>query len=82
MTVLKTSIPKSKPRQITCKDYKQLNYFKFIYELKNEPTIENIDDCIKFDKTFLENLDAPLNRKLLRANDGFRVLKNFVISFL
>ena len=54
LTVLKASIPKSKPRQITYKDYKQFNYFKFINELKNVPTLENIDNCTKFDKKFID----------------------------
>ena len=70
MTVLKTSIPKDNPRQINYKDYKKFDSLKFNKELKNVLTIENIDDCTKFDEKNLEVLDkhAPLKRKLLRAN--------------
>ena len=70
MTGLKTSIPKGNPRQITYRDYKKFDSLKFNNELNNVPTIENIDNCTKFNEKFLEVLDkhAPLKRKLLRAN--------------
>ena len=54
MTVLKTSIPKGNPRQITYRDYKKFDSLKFNNELKNVLTIENIDNCTKFDEKFLE----------------------------
>ena len=70
LTVLKTSIPKGIPRQITYRDYKKFDSLKFNNEEKNVLTIENIENCTKFDETFLEVLDkhAPLKKKLLREN--------------
>ena len=77
MIVLKTSIPKGNPRKINNRDYKKLDSLKFNNELKNVLTIENIHNCTKFDKKFLEVLDkhAPLKRKLLRTNDASYVSK-------
>ena len=70
LTVLKTSIPKGNPRQITYRDYKKFDSLKFNNVLKNVLTIENIDNCTKPDENFLEVLHkhAPLKRKLLRGN--------------
>ena len=70
VTVLKMSIPKGNPRQITYSDHKKFDSLKFNNELKNVLPIENIDNCTKFDEKFLEVLDkhAPLKRKLLKAN--------------
>ena len=42
------------PRQITYRDYKKFDFLKFNNELKNVLTIENIDNCTKFDEKFLE----------------------------
>ena len=77
LTVLKTSIPKGNPRQSTYRDYKKLGYLKFNNELKNVHTIENIDNCTKFDEKFFEvlNKHAPLKRKLLRENRASYVSK-------
>ena len=64
MTVLKTSIPKGNPRQITYRDYKKFDSLKFNNELKNVLTIENIDNCTKYDEKILDVLDkhAPLKK--------------------
>ena len=64
-------------RQITYRDYEKFDSLKFNNELKNVLTIENIDNCIKFDGKFLEVLDkhAPLKRKLLTANHASYVSK-------
>ena len=69
LTVLKTSIPKGNPRQITYRDYKKFDSLKSNNELKNVLTIENIDNCTKFDEKFLKVLvkHAALKEKLLRA---------------
>ena len=56
LTVLKTKIPKGNPRQITYRDNKKFDSLKFNNELKNVLTMENIDNCTKFDKKFLEVL--------------------------
>ena len=70
LTVLKTTVPRSQPKEITYRDYKQFDPSKFKKELKNVLTKENIDSCTKFDEQFLKvlNIHAPLKRKLLRAN--------------
>ena len=70
MTVLKTAVPKSQPKETTYRDYKQFDPSKFKKELKNILTKENIDSCTKFDEQFLKvlNIHAPLKKKLLRAN--------------
>ena len=77
LTVLKTSIPKGNPREITYRDYKKFDSLKFNNELKNVLAIENIDNCTMFDEKFLEVLDkhAPLKKKLLRANHASYVSK-------
>ena len=57
-------IPKGNPRQLTYKDHKKLDSLKFKNELKNLLTVENIDNCIKFDEKFLEVLKkhAPFKK--------------------
>ena len=77
LTVLKTSIPKGNPRQITYRGYKKFDSLKFNNELKNVLTLENTDNCTKFDEKFLEVLDkhAPLKKKLLRVNHASYVSK-------
>ena len=49
-TVLKTTAPRSQPKEITYRDYKQFDSSKFKNELQNVPTKENIDSCTKFDE--------------------------------
>ena len=49
LTVLKTTISKSQPKEITYRDYKQFDLLKFKKEL-NVLTKENIDSCTKFDE--------------------------------
>ena len=45
LAVLKTSVSKSNPRQITYRDYKKFDSLKFKDGLKIVLTIENIDNC-------------------------------------
>ena len=45
LAVLKTSIPKSNPRQITYRDYKKFDSLKLKDGLKIVLTIENIGYC-------------------------------------
>ena len=70
LTMLKTSVSKGNPGQITYRNYKKFDSLKFNNELKNVLTTENIDNWIKFDENFLKvlNKHAPMQRKLLRAN--------------
>ena len=77
MTVVKTAVPRSQPKEITCRDYKQFDSSKFKNELKSVLTKENIESCTKFDEQFLKvlNSHAPLKRKLLRTNHAPYVSK-------
>ena len=61
LTVLKTTVPRSQPKEITYRDYKQFDSSKFKNKLKNVLTKENIDSCSKFDEQFLKvlNRHAP-----------------------
>ena len=70
MTLLKTTVPRSQPKEITYRDYKQFDPSKFNKELNDILTKENIDSCIKFDQQFLKvlNINAALKIKLFRAN--------------
>ena len=70
LTVLKTTVPRSQPKEITYRDYKQFDPSKFKKELENVLTKENIDSCAKFNEQILKvlNMHAPLKRTLLRAN--------------
>ena len=70
LTVLKTTFPRSQPKEITCRDYEQFDPSKFKNEPKNVPTKENIDNSTRFDEQFLKVLNslAPLKRKSLSDN--------------
>ena len=70
MAVLKTTISKSKPREIHYRDYKKFDSLKFNVDLKNAFAHEKIESCIKFDEVFMTvlNRHAPLKKKILRAN--------------
>ena len=70
LTILKTAVPRSQPKEITYRDYKQFDPSKFKKELKNVLTKEKVGSCTKFDEQFLKvlNIRAPLKRKLLTAN--------------
>ena len=77
LTILKTTVPKSQPKETSYRDYKKFDSSKFKNELKNVLTKENIDSCSKFDEQFLKDLNshAPLKRKLLRANHALFISK-------
>ena len=65
LTVLKTTVPRSQPKEITYRDYKQFDSSKFKKELKNVLTKESNDSCTTFVEQFLKvlNIHAPLKRK-------------------
>ena len=62
LTVLKTSITKSKPQKITYRDYKSFDSVRFNDELKYVLVKEKITSCTKFDEMFLRilNQHTPL----------------------
>ena len=43
LMVLKTTIPRTQPKEITYRDYRQFDSAKFKNELKNVPTKGNIE---------------------------------------
>ena len=57
LTVLKTSITKSKPQKITYRDYKNFDSVRFIDELKYVLIKEKITSCTKLDEMFLRILN-------------------------
>ena len=65
---MKTSIPKSKPREISYRCYKNFNQPAFNRELQ---TISDSNSYDTFEEQFLEALDrhAPLKSKIVLAND-------------
>ena len=73
-------IPKINPGQITYRDSTKFDSLIFNNELKekNLVTIENIDNCAKFDERFLQVLEkhASLKRRVLRANHVSYVSKS------
>ena len=77
LTVLKTSITKSKPQKITYRDYKIFDSVRFNDELKYVLVKQKITSCTKFDEMFLGilNQHAPLKSKLLRANHASYISK-------
>ena len=82
LTVLKTSITKSKPQKITYRDYKNLDSVRFNDELKYILVKEKITSCTKFDEMFLRilNQHAPLKSELLRANHSSYISKPLKIQ--
>ena len=77
MTVLKATIPKSKPREIHYRNYNKLDSLKFNVDLKNAFAHEKIESCIQFDEVFMKilNRHAPLKKKILRANRSTYISK-------
>ena len=55
LTVLKTSIIKSKPQITTCRDHKNFDSVRFNDELKYVLVKEKITSCTKFDEMFYEH---------------------------
>ena len=69
LTVLKTTVPRSQPKKIIYRDYKQFDPSKFKKELKNVLTREDIDSCTKFDEQFLKSFKYPrtLEKKIIES---------------
>ena len=65
LTVLKTTISKSKPRETHYRNYKKFDSLKFNVDLKNAFAHEKIESCIKFDEVFMKvlNRHAILKKK-------------------
>ena len=77
LTVLKTTISKSKLGEIYHRSYKKFDSLKFNVYLKNAFVNEKIESCVKFDEVFMTvlNRHAPLKKKILRANHSSYMAK-------
>ena len=78
LTVLKNSIPKSEPKLIQYRDYKNFVENNFREELKQMLQKEVIDNYNKFELIFLKilNKHAPPKKKVFRANHKPYMSKN------
>ena len=77
LTVLKTTISKSKLGEIYHRSYEKFDSLKFNVYLKNAFVNEKIESCVKFDEVFMTvlNRHAPLKKKILRANHSSYMTK-------
>ena len=76
-TTLKISIPKNKPLQINYRNYKHFNNDSFNEDLKLAFNNTDIQACEEFEAIFVNLLehDAPLKKKILRANNAPYITK-------
>ena len=77
LTVFKTTFSKSKPKEITYRDYKDFNAEEFNQDLSANLCEANIESYRSFENIFLNTLGnhAPTKKKLLRANHAPYVTK-------
>ena len=70
-------LKKNKPCKILHRDYKNFNSESFNENLQNILFTTQIKTCKQFEETFLTvlNMNAPLKKKLLRANHSQYVTK-------
>ena len=70
VTIMKTTIPKNKPKIIQYRDYKKIVENNFRIELKDKLQNQEINNYAKFEEIFLEvlNKHAPPKKKVVRAN--------------
>ena len=71
VTVLKTSIPKSKPREIKYRNYKTFHPETFNHDLTQGIHDKSVENYAEFEDVFLNVLEkhAPIKTKTVRAND-------------
>ena len=70
LTVLKTTFPKVKPKEILYRNYNFFDKITFESEVKNKFTNNNSLDQVSFEQIFMDTLDkhASLKKKIVRAN--------------
>ena len=81
LTVLKTTVPRSQPKETTYRDYKQLDSSKFRNEMKNVFTKENIHSCsesLRFLKVLKSH--APMKRKTNHAQYTSKTLQKAIMK--
>ena len=76
LTILKSTFPKVRPKQIVYKKFKNFDLNNFKNEIRTK--MQSIDKYETFEEEFLEvlNKHAPLKRKLIRANHVPYMTKN------
>ena len=77
VSVLKSEVPKGKPKEIFYRNYKNVDNSNFKAELRSEIELNQISDYNNFENVFLRVLEkhAPLKKKLVRANEAPYVTK-------
>ena len=70
VTVLKTTVPKAKPKVVHYRDYKKFTDENFRNELRQRLSNQTITNYKMFEVVFLEvlNKHAPFKKKVFRAN--------------
>ena len=65
LTILKTNILKSEPREIHYRNYKKFLSLKFNVDLKNVFAHEKIESCVRFDEVFMKvlNRHSPIKKE-------------------
>ena len=77
VSVLKSEVPKGKPKELFYRNYKNFDNSNFKAELRSEIELNQISDYNNFENVFLRNLEkhAPLKKKLVRANEAPYITK-------
>ena len=77
VSVLKSEIPKGKPREISYRNYKNFDNSNFKAELRSEIELNQISNYNNFENVFLRVLEkhAQLKKKLVRANEAPYITK-------
>ena len=72
LTAFKTFLIKSKPKELSYRDYKDFNQGCFEKDLKSALSTSEKINYQEFDKTFIEILNnhVPMKRKLVRPNQA------------
>ena len=77
VSVLKSEVPKGKPKEIFYRNYKNFDNSNFKAELRSEIELNQISDYNDFENVFPRVLEkhAPLKKKLVRANEAPYITK-------
>ena len=77
VSVLKSEVPKGKPKEIFFRNYTNFDNSNFKAELRSEIELNQISDYNNFENVFLQVLEkhAPLKKKLIRANEAPYITK-------
>ena len=78
LSVFKTTFPKSKPKEITSRNFKNFRKENFNQELRANLGERCVKDYASFENVFLDTLNehAPLKKKVIKANHGPCVTKS------